>query len=562
MDISTARIDKHATTPHVIFSIPEIIDNIMCLATSSSRAQAARVSQHWSSLSLGYIWRDLPSILPLLDLLSPLVTGFNRWGFSTDIDFQDWDRFEQYARRVRNLRHNDSWPLRGTTAEISDETFSVFASRRREGPILPHLRLIRWAANDPKALLQLLPFATATVTTLDIRCGADAPLACATLFRNLPRRFTVLHTFKFYLLGDNTEWLPSLAKFISLQPNLVDVILPRSFSTSKAVIKALAALPSLRQCSIYTANVYCEPHQNASQFEWEKDEFPLLQRLHLDAPVTTVVEAVKKERREKLRDLIIDVRSAYSSDQLRSLVTGLASFCPNLSVISLYLVPPVPSAQITFGSICPLLQLRLTYLWLTSHAPLPVAESDVAEMGRAWPDMTSLSLCRDPLHSSEGQGVTLQALEALLEQIPMLQMLGVYIAKDAVSVTSGSRDAFVNLRSLDFGTSPAFPKTHMLRVQIYLSRICSEAVVISATRTRRHIELIQTSLSNQNTYMKRGEFWNEVRLGVEMIQDEKAQEKAHLIEEIGQLMKVNADLFGQLEEKQVRQQLTDSHDRM
>lgn len=79
MDNDPTSIDGHVTAPHDIFSVPEIIDNILDLATSGSRVQAARVCQNWSSSSLDRIWRELPSILPLLELLSPLTAVANQW---------------------------------------------------------------------------------------------------------------------------------------------------------------------------------------------------------------------------------------------------------------------------------------------------------------------------------------------------------------------------------------------------------------------------------------------------------------------------------------------------
>lgn len=86
---------------------------------------------------------------------------------------------------------------------------------------------------------------------------------------------------------------------------------------------------------------------------------------------------------------IVDVRTAYSPDQVHCLVTGMALFSPNLLNITLSLVSAPVSIPITFESFRPLLQLCLKYLCLVSHSPLLLTEADAADMGRAWPNMTT-----------------------------------------------------------------------------------------------------------------------------------------------------------------------------
>lgn len=121
----------------------------------------------------------------------------------------------------------------------------------------------------------------------------------------------------------------------------------------------------------------------------------------------------------------------------------------------------------------------------------------------------------------------------------MLSQLGLYVATTVGRMSWDSREGFAKLRSLNLGTSPAFPSAHLIQVQIYLSGICSEPVEICATRTRHHVELIWTGPQDLNVYKEREDFWDSVGAGVKMIQEEKA----HLAQENAKLMKANADLM-------------------
>lgn len=53
-------------------SIPELLSTVFSLAEAPELATSARVCKKWSGLALDELWRDLESVLPLLDLLVDL----------------------------------------------------------------------------------------------------------------------------------------------------------------------------------------------------------------------------------------------------------------------------------------------------------------------------------------------------------------------------------------------------------------------------------------------------------------------------------------------------------
>lgn len=173
-------------------------------------------------------------------------------------------------------------------------------------------------------------------------------------------------------------------------------------------------------------------------------------------------------------------------------------------------------------------------------------QADAAAMGKAWPNITLLSLCGDPLHSAEGEGVALEDLGAFLENLPKLQVLGVYVVSTVVGSAKQEFRDQRNSTTLNFGTSPAFPRAHLLQLQAYLSRICPDDAKIVATRTRGSVELVRTSAADLKAYTDRSEFWDSVGASVKMILEEKAQ----LVKENSMLKKANADLLCQLGELQ------------
>lgn len=66
-------------------AIPEVLSKIMTYVNKRDQAICARVSKYWSEIALDRLWDTLASIVPLLELLCPLVDyttdedGYSIW---------------------------------------------------------------------------------------------------------------------------------------------------------------------------------------------------------------------------------------------------------------------------------------------------------------------------------------------------------------------------------------------------------------------------------------------------------------------------------------------------
>lgn len=51
----------------------EVLDTVMNFAENATLAACARVSSRWSALALDHLWRHMESIVPIMELISPLA---------------------------------------------------------------------------------------------------------------------------------------------------------------------------------------------------------------------------------------------------------------------------------------------------------------------------------------------------------------------------------------------------------------------------------------------------------------------------------------------------------
>lgn len=66
---------------YVAGQIPELVDLILGFASKPSLYNCLFVCKAYSNIAKKHIWRDLPSAIPLLKLLGPIVT-FDQFGYA------------------------------------------------------------------------------------------------------------------------------------------------------------------------------------------------------------------------------------------------------------------------------------------------------------------------------------------------------------------------------------------------------------------------------------------------------------------------------------------------
>lgn len=70
-DLSSSTPVEKAASPRAL-GIPEVLDVVLGYSSNGTLAVCTRVCSSWSSPSLDRLWRDMESIVPILELISPL----------------------------------------------------------------------------------------------------------------------------------------------------------------------------------------------------------------------------------------------------------------------------------------------------------------------------------------------------------------------------------------------------------------------------------------------------------------------------------------------------------
>ncbi|KAG8880774.1 hypothetical protein FRB97_000439 [Tulasnella sp. 331] len=496
---------------HHALCIPEVLDHIFDLSGPSSKAAAAGVCQLWSSRALDRLWVEMPSILPLLELISPVVVLRQERHFANDINGANWGRFEEYATRIRSLTYDDSVPFRGVgQTPISDDLFYDFLIHRRAGDILPNLRSLHWLAWSPGTLRQLVAFFPSPLTHLHVLCAQWNE--CSKVFRNLGQRLSTLESLEVGADGGEKQWSSSLARFISRQKRLVHAKLPAAFVTSQDVVSALGDLPLLQTCESCEYLYFRRPIIDPPALQWRSRHFPTLERLDIHIPLQSAMEIVEKERPETLKAVCFTVRSVFRPAELHRLATTFHTSFPAIEKLDLSLFPSEDLSQVRFAHVKPLLNChRLVRLRLSYASPLIFDKEDLEGMGREWPNMKDIDLGRDPvIHKNTdivGPGLSLEVLDTFAMHFLALERLGVFVVGCPGTPDIWTSQRFAKLKELDFGTSPIL---QLSDATTYLSRLCPARIHIHATRSPGHFQSVRNADSKLDVYTLAAGFWAEL----------------------------------------------------
>ncbi|KIO28995.1 hypothetical protein M407DRAFT_174702 [Tulasnella calospora MUT 4182] len=133
---------------HEMLAIYDVLMHILSYSQQRDLAAAARVSRVWSDVALDCLWREIESVLPLVEILFPLVeTDDGEWSFTRSTPRQNWERFQYYARRIRHLGNDDlSVRTRKRDAQyllLSELPVLIAAERPGNEPLLPMVQAIK-----------------------------------------------------------------------------------------------------------------------------------------------------------------------------------------------------------------------------------------------------------------------------------------------------------------------------------------------------------------------------------------------------------------------------------
>ncbi|KAF8153355.1 hypothetical protein B0H34DRAFT_800567 [Crassisporium funariophilum] len=411
----------HATTSP-FYSNPDILDEICEYIyddddLDSDEATAGRQSLLWAALTcraflepaLDCLWRSLDSLFPLLKILPAFAQSDGTYVLRGNISPEDWARFDWYARRIRKFSYNRD----PDSLDIAMHVYFRIA-QLRSSPLLPSLRHLHCPSTSQNDFLisGICLFLSPSLQTLEFEnISSVEDKLCGTVLHTLASDGA--HIEKIALRGRglsrDTVWmavrfehlkhleLAGMGEAINLEimetigslPRLVDLAIDFTESTMEPLSKDLG-LKDLKSLMI-TAPV---PFIQAF--------LPHISTNHLETFVAVAPSNPPIDKKDFLNDVV-----GRWKDSLRRIALVHQQVDEHIE-------------ELHIDALSPLIPLKkLTYLRLEGYA-MELTDDNVADLGVAWPEMTTLLL---PFISALNPRPTIVSLRILAQLCPGLRHL-------------------------------------------------------------------------------------------------------------------------------------------
>lgn len=437
--------------------IPEILINISAKCDRSTNAALARVCRTWSDFAVEQLWSALPSLLPLLRVLLPLVVidgalvskalikgsppNSDPLSYSQDFDQEagqpNWPRFWALASRVREFEQYDGpgegivrspTQLHGRISPNVIPYLLVHLPWTGQQFLLPKLTTLQWSVSWEHSMHQLCHFMSPTLRNLIIHLDDSLPAdrAVRTLhsLASLPLKITTL------CIGTSYE---------SLHPDL---------QVASAIALFVKAQPTLETLSL--ANL------------WSRGEF-----VDGSTQYTSL--------------LALELYLHYDTlSELGGFLELVARQCPRLQRF-IYTLPNTFPPLTPRCAIEPLLSCSmLRDLQIFHQSRLSVDSDDIKRMGQAWRHMEVLQLSSGGIADSSVDTPLLLLLEFAEEFSPHLRHLALnFSCGQELPLADVVWASFPNLEVLGVGRSK--PGAKALVTGEFLASVCPEQTKLAYT---------------------------------------------------------------------------------
>ncbi|KAG8925613.1 hypothetical protein FRC02_009543 [Tulasnella sp. 418] len=435
-------------SPHPALTLVEILDAIFTFADYQSRTVAARTCRKWQEPATNTIWRNLDSLLPLLQLLSPVIWGPYQGDFAEETRPGGWTAFIRASSRVRSVKHEDSSPAPRTSANggryLSKDVFIRLALQRPHRELLPNLVEIEWLDSRSEALDFVPMFISSRTEKVTIAMGemvAPPTEQIRFLIRHLPLFTRVLTNFTLSTVLEASMVQSELVYMIGEMESLKKIMLPRHYHT-KEITEALGTHPSI-DCILHSVDWDAHPSYEdiGNKFTFEAGWFINLRRLSLDTKLGDVIELIRNPSRPpKLYSLKVSaLRIPIDMEELRTLLRELPQVYPNLTRLLFDLFHSqinvqednlsMAQARIPFDVLRPLLSCSQMQTFRLGHNhPLDVTEADVLELTHQWPKLVNLYFGEDPVITANmAPGLPMKVLAHFAANCRRLQIIHLYL---------------------------------------------------------------------------------------------------------------------------------------
>ncbi|KAG8938960.1 hypothetical protein FRC03_006767 [Tulasnella sp. 419] len=170
-----------------VLGTPELLTCILEAALPEDQVSATVVCQAWNEQAVRVIWRDVPSVIPLLKLLAPpgsmRKNSEGHWEYTSSIEFKNWAQLSLYGRYVHTLvQFRDD-------ERVTSAAYQAVAQAAMGRPaVLPNLRKIVWTLQDISAASGLTILCSSSVRALELDMSLSPIPTVLWVFRNLRGR--------------------------------------------------------------------------------------------------------------------------------------------------------------------------------------------------------------------------------------------------------------------------------------------------------------------------------------------------------------------------------------
>lgn len=388
----------------------------------------------------------------------------------------DWRRFEDYAHRVHTLKYNNLENINGFNPSfIAKSTFIMIPLHRpHASPLLPNLSSLSWAFGIPRdihAATGINPFLSPGLTSIQIKISTPPSEELAAIWRNLVDRTPSVTSIRILMDPDvSATWDADGSGWITSCKRLESITLPRHWD-SPPIVEALESLPALRCIQVdRSQDFYHWLSQDRISFlpRWLRDEtFPNLRLASFDAPLPRLLEALRAcTKFERLTGLDFGNESGPLT-LLPEILTLIVGQCSHLESISFDFTSHRDNNwmdSVYFEAFRPLLSCRnLSHVEIRHDRPIDLQESDIEDIGKAWPNLTYFSLealwgaIQEDNPSLDGDtslGMPIDRLAVFPTHLPRLEHLGLHFdRKNWLTSDLKPQTSFSHLSTLSVGTS-------------------------------------------------------------------------------------------------------------
>ncbi|KAG9050186.1 hypothetical protein FS837_007084 [Tulasnella sp. UAMH 9824] len=410
----------------------ELLSKIFEKSDKKGCAAAAIVCRRWSNAALDELWRSLPSLMPLLNLLGPIENTTMGKDLRPDVVVTEgtWEVFKGYAKRVRVLAQYDSHD-----ALISTGLVLRIVSAHLGQTVLPNLREADWSLSNDDTTYQVAVFCSPSLEIISLQIANDG--IDVRMVQRMLVSLSSLPLPHLRVIRISTEY-----------PRGTDALLNEALS---AFIKNRETLSEMR-----------------------------LQAVQM-TPDGGLLEAACSF--SQLRVLEGDL-VGFTGTSFRSALEDLASACPLLEAVSLGkggLDTGIQGETLTFGEVEPLLRCRrLEDVRIWGDTLESFQEDDIRRIGDAWPRLTTL-IIGSRAEPSQDAGAPLLRLMDYAYHLPTLRRfacrfdcLGQIPSADEVTAR------FKRLRILGLEES-IIPSGRLTSVAEFLAMVCGPEVKFTSS---------------------------------------------------------------------------------